>query len=211
MTAYYRETEAVLPKRAWPSRRRQAVVMLALLGFLAGCATTSPSASIGRVDSRADLAGHRVEVTRVYEHEVKTEQGNQWQRVEYGWDYTDAVAYELTTDLEGNRLAFRQLPGQVLRATEREQQVAGDLVRRHPGLAEAAATPGAIFHSGFILMERDHPHCHLGSRCVYVLVVTDNGNNKIVQAIVDLQTAQVVDPYFDPDMIGSPRQPRGMR
>jgi hypothetical protein len=197
---------AALALRLNPSVRRRLVLPAIVLGLLAGCATTPPDAPIGKLDPRADLAGHRVEVTTVYEHEVKTDAGEQWQRVEYGWDYTDAVSYELTTDLDGNKLMFRHVPGQILRATEREQEVANDLVRRHPALAATAATPGAAFEGGFILMERDHPHCHLKSRCVYVLVSTDNGRNKIIQAIVDLQTEQVVDPNFDPSMLGSQQQ-----
>lgn len=200
----------LLNTNAAPVRRGAAALGrtlgLATLIALAGCATSAPPPAAGSIDARSDLAGHRVEVTTVYEHEVKTEQGEQWQRVEYGWDYTAAVAYELTTDLDGNKLMFRQVPGQILRATEREQEVANELVRRHPALAATAATAGAAFEGGFILMERDHLHCHLKSRCVYVLVSTDNGRNKIIQAIVDLQTEQVVDTNFDPSMLGSQRQ-----
>ncbi len=215
MTLKSRILDAVLPTRA--CRPSHLFLLTALLAMLASCVSVGPTesptkpadlvtATPGAIDARADLAGHRVEVATIYEHEVKTDAGEQWQRVEYGWDYTDAVAYELTTDLDGNKLMFRQVPGQILRATDREQQIAVDMVRRHPALAETAATPGAVFEGGFILMERDHPHCHLKSRCVYVLVSTENGRNKIIQAIVDLQTEQVVDPKFDPEMLGSQRQ-----
>lgn len=206
MTSKHRPTETVLASFQGSTTSWRALLLATSLAALAGCASTPPASSTGKLDPRADLAGHRVEVTTVYEHEVKTDAGEQWQRVEYGWDYTDAVSYELTTDLDGNKLMFRHVPGQILRATEREQEVANDLVRRHPALAATAATPGAAFEGGFILMERDHPHCHLKSRCVYVLVSTDNGRNKIIQAIVDLQTEQVVDPNFDPSMLGSQQQ-----
>lgn len=190
-------------------RKRPSVLSgLVLSAFLTGCASTpSSTASDAPATSggaRALLASHRTEKVRSYEHEIKTpDGGTQWQRVEWGWDYTDAVAYEFITDLQGVEIEFNQLPGITLKPTEKEMAKAVAMVKAYPELASTAATPGAYFEGGFILMEPNHAVCHLKSRCVYVLASTDHGRNKIIQAIVDLQTEQMVDPNWDPSMIGS--------
>lgn len=191
-------------------RRKPLCLLSGLLitAVMSGCAS-SPSATLteaptAKASARELLASHRVEKVRSYEHEIKTPDGEtQWQRVEWGWDYTDAVAYELITDLQGAEIEFNQLPGVTLKPTENEMARAVAMVKAYPELAATAATPGAFFEGGFILMEPDHAVCHLKSRCVYVLASTNNGRNKIIQAIVDLQTEQMVDPNWDPSMIGS--------
>lgn len=182
------------------------VVGLAGALLVGGCAVTAQRAGTDAAQPLRSPQGHRIEVARSYEHEIKTADGPQTQVVEWGWDYTEAVAYEKTSTPDGRELSYRHVPGQILRASEREQARAYELVKRHPELAATAALPGAAFEGGFILMEPDDLHCHLRSRCVYVLVSQDRGRTKIIQAIVDLQTGQVVYPHFDPSMIGTQNQ-----
>lgn len=168
---------------------------------VAGCGTwprqddagTSTDADVGRP------ADQRYVRTTRYEHEIKTDQGPQRQVVEYGWDYDQAAVVERTFDMDGQPLAQRTVPGQILRATEQEQEWAFDLVRHHPDLRPSVTAEDVHLYGGFILMEPDDPHCHLRSRCVYVFASLGDGSRKVAQAIVDLQTNQVVYPHYEPE------------
>lgn len=182
-------------------RHRAGVVGALLVSVvLTGCAATggSPDGS----PSLQPPVGHRIEVIRSYEHEVKTPEGSVRQVVEYGWDYTDAVTVERITTPDGQPVSFRQVPGESLRATEGELQRAIEIAKQHEDLRETLATEGAHFEGGFTHMIPDDPHCHLRSRCIYVFATLDQGRKKIAQAIVDLQTEQVVYPFFDPGLVG---------
>ncbi len=181
-------------------RRASALVALAVSAVVAGCAGTG--AGVDRSLSSQPPAGHRIEVIRSYEHEVKTPDGPVRQVVEYGWDYTDAVTVERTTTPDGRPVSFRQVPGESLRANEAELQRAIEIAKQHDDLRETLATEGAHFEGGFTHMIPDDPHCHLRSRCIYVFATLDQGRKKIAQAIVDLQTGQVVYPFFDPGLVG---------
>lgn len=150
-------------------------------------------AAVGRAPDQ-----HYVRATR-YEHEVKTAQGPQRQVVEYGWDYDQAAVVERTFDTQGNLLAQRMVPGQILRATEQEQAWAFDLVRHHPDLRPSVIADDVHLYGGFILMEPDDPHCHLRSRCVYVFASMGDGSRKVAQAIVDLQSNRVIYPHYEPE------------
>lgn len=164
----------------------------------AGCAGTGGDRGL----SSQPPAGHRIEVIRSYEHEIKTPDGPVRQVVEYGWDYTDAVTVERITTPDGKPVSFRQVPGESLRATEGELQRAIEIAKQHDDLRETLATDGAHFEGGFTHMIPDDPYCHLRSRCIYVFATLDQGRKKIAQAIVDLQTGRVVYPFFDPGLIG---------
>lgn len=182
----------------------RSILVLAMILAGSGCATQSIVRGSGG-DAGTDLAStsdsRRWVIAHRFSHEAKTSNGAQWQSVEYGWDYDQAVAFERTSTMAGELVSHVERPGLILRATEAEQQVAIDLVKRHPDLAATVSRPDAVFESGFIHMELDDEHCHLKSRCVYVLVVLDQGRTKIAQSIVDLQTERVVYPVFDPVMI----------
>lgn len=171
--------------------------LLAVL-VLAGCTGASPrkpdsGQAVGRPGDQ-----HYVRTSR-YEHEVKTDGGVEQQIVEYGWDYDQAVVIERTFDTGGTLLRTRQVPGQILRATEQEQSWAFDLVKHHPDLRFSVTAPDVHLYGGFILMEQDDPYCHLRSRCVYVFASLGDGSRKVAQAIVDLQTNRVVYPAYEPE------------
>ena len=172
-----------------------AAAALALL--LAGCTTHRVAGDEVRVGRPASV--DRI-VTRSYEHEIKTERGPQRQVVEYGWDYAEAVVKERTFGPDGALAGERDVPGQILRATEQELEWAFDLARAHPDLRTSVTADGVRLYGGFILMQLDDPHCHLRSRCVYVFASHGaDGSRKVAEAIVDLQSNRVVYPNYRPD------------
>lgn len=167
---------------------------------ITGCASTGVQQG-GDASLRAP-AGHRIEVARSYEHEVKTPEGLIRQVVEYGWDYTDAVAVERITTTDGEPVSFQQVPGQFLRANDAELEEAWRLFREHDELRDLLAGDEVHFEGGFVHMVQDDAYCHLRSRCIYVFATLDHGRKKIAQSIVDLQTGKVVYPFFDPGLVG---------
>jgi hypothetical protein len=164
---------------------------------LAGCSAHRVANDEQRVGRPA--AVDRV-VTRSYEHEIKTDRGVQRQTVEYAWDYSDAVVKERTLGPDGIVAGERDVPGQILRATEQELEWAFDLARSHPDLRKSVTSEGVRLYGGFILMKADDAHCHLRSRCVYVFASQGaDGSRKVAEAIVDLQSNRVVYPNYRPD------------
>ncbi len=181
-------------------RRCLRLAMVPVLASLlvVGCASGDRATR----DLSTDTPAHRgVLIVQTYEHEIKAGGGLQRQIVENGWDYDRAVAIERVYTLDRELISERDTPGVILRATDKEMETAVELVKQHPDLAKVVSADGAAFEGGFIHMKHDEPDCDLQSRCVYVVVSLDNGRRKIAQAIVDLQTARVVDPRFDPIMI----------
>lgn len=184
---------------------RRSTVLLASIA-LAACAAgpvrdAGPLHPAHDAESASSPALSGFVVAHAFHHEVKSAGGVQRQFVEHGWDYDRAVAVERISTPEGMLIARTDKPGLILRATDQELDVAVDLVRRHPELADTVAVQGAEFEGGFIHMLPDDPLCHLQSRCVYVLVSLDGGRRKIAQALVDLQSSRVAYPRFDPVMI----------
>lgn len=159
----------------------------------------APAAATASGASAAALQG--VVVAHAFHHVAKTATGPERQFVEHGWDYGRAVAVERISTPDGSLISQTDKPGLILRATGHELDIAYDLVRQHPDLAATVSVAGAVFEGGFIHMVPDDPLCHLRSRCVYVLVSLDRGQRKIAQALVDLQSARVAYPRFDPVMI----------
>lgn len=171
-----------------------AFVLAACAGPAQRAGASADATAIGRPADRTWVE------RRSWEHEVKEADGGlRRERVVLGWDYGRALAIERHYDVTGQLLSERQLAGMVLRATEEEQEWAFDLVRRHPDLRASVTAPYVHLYGGFIHMLPDDPHCHEKSRCVYVFASLEDGSRKVAQAIVDLQSNQVVYPHFEPE------------
>lgn len=176
---------------------RQLPAALALALLLVGCSSQRVATDEARVGRPAAI--DRV-VTRTYEHEIKSDQGLLRQVVEYSWDYRDAVVKERIFAPDGSLADERDVPGQILRATEQELEWAFSLARAHPDLRQSVTADGVRLYGGFILMQADDKYCHLRSRCVYIFGSQGpDGSRKVAEAIVDLQSNRVVYPNYRPD------------
>ena len=67
---------------------------------------------------------------------------------------------------------------------------------------DARFTADSDIYGGFSFREPGHEACDKASRCIHVIVSRDGGRYKVAHAIVDLQTARVIDPNYDPDLGG---------
>ena len=178
------------------------VAASALLAACASAPTVRPSATMDHVPHLTLPDGHIAVLVRGYEDEVKLGGGReQRRRVEYLWDYTDAVARERQTTLDGTPISDRILPALTLNATEAELAYAVKLLRADPAI-DARFTADSDIYGGFSFRETGHASCDLHSRCIHVIVSRDEGNFKVAHAIVDLQTARVIEPEYDPALGG---------
>jgi hypothetical protein len=147
-------------------------------------------------------------LVREYVDSVKTDAGDVYQKVQYGWDYDQGVAVERIYRLQeqsgrisdnANKLISEQAqPGLTLKTTEAELQYAYALVRSHRDLKIVCMRQDARFYGGFSLRNDDVSNrCGVKSRCIHVIVSGGpNGEEALVHAIVDLALGQVIDAHY---------------
>lgn len=168
------------------------------LSFLSACSTTSSTSNITAAQTPAPQRPTGFVSVRKYVDSVKTETGDQYQNVEYGWDYDKGVAIERISTLDGALISKKEWPSLTLRATDAEMEYAYALVRADPRLKATATRKDARFYGGFSFAERENLDdasrpCQEKSRCVHVMVSGGpNGEENIAHAIVDLALGQVV-------------------
>jgi hypothetical protein len=156
--------------------------------MLAGCAGSLPPLP------PAPMGVVRV---REYVDSVKTDSGDQYQRVEYMWDYDRKSAVKVISSMDGQRLSETLEPDLTLVTTEAELNYAYALVRRDARLGKLVNRTDAHFAGGFALRSNGEPGCGAGSRCIHVIVSGGNdGEVPIVHAIVDLATRKITAPFY---------------
>jgi hypothetical protein len=136
-------------------------------------------------------------LVREYVDSFKTDKGDEYRKVQIGWDYQQQVAVEKFFELSGEKISEKALPGLTLRATDTELTFAYALVRQHPSLEKRLKTrKDAEFFGGFSLREPEG-ECVKGSRCIHVIVSGGvQGQENIAHAIVDLASRRVVNPNY---------------
>lgn len=145
--------------------------------------------------------GHEAVLVRSFGDEQKTSEGDRRVQVEYLWDYTSAVARKRTLDGDGSVVGDESEPGLTLNATQPELDWAIAIVKAH-GELSVKLVPDTVYYGGFSFREPGHPDCDLRSRCIHVIGSRDGGRRKVFHALVDLQTARVVAPDYDPALGG---------
>jgi hypothetical protein len=147
-------------------------------------------------------------LVREYIDSVKTDAGDVYQKVQYGWDYDQGVAVERIYSLQqhfdrssdkANKLISEQAkPGLTLKTTEAELQYAYALIRSHRDLKIICMRQDARFYGGFSLRNDDFSNwCGVKSRCIHVIVSGGpNGEAALAHAIVDLALGQVIDAHY---------------
>lgn len=141
-------------------------------------------------------------LVREYVDSIKSETGDQYQKVQYGWDYDLGSAKIRTYSMEGKLLSDEAAPDLTLNTSDSELAYAFALVRSHPNLKAASARPDATLYGGFSYRYGDDKSpaaalCRAKSRCVHVFISGGiSGETLYAQAIVDLASGKVVDPNF---------------
>jgi hypothetical protein len=186
------------------SYRTVAICVTLLLGACAvspGPELAAGSPTLGHVQVVALPDGHQAVRIRSYSDELKTAHGDQRVSVEYLWDYTGKVARQRTFDTAGVLIEDVSRPGLTLNATDEELAWAIEVAKADPVVAPRLLAD-TTFYGGFGFREPGNPDCDLGSRCIHLIGSRDGGRSKVFHALVDLQTARVVAPDFDPAMGG---------
>lgn len=182
---------------------RPLLVTIPLL--LAACATqraSDVSPTLAHIPTHTLPDGHVAVLVRDYEDEVKLGDGREQRlRVRYLWDYSAAVAREIQTAPDGSVLSDTLKPGLTLNATDAELDYAVALLREDREV-DARFTKDSDIYGGFSFREPGHPSCDLHSRCIHVIVSRDGGRYKVAHAIVDLQSARVIEANYDPELGG---------
>jgi hypothetical protein len=187
--------------------RPPAIAIALLLAACAGQRVAEPSPTLAHVPAQTLPDGHVAVLVREYEDAVKLGDGReQRMHVRYLWDYSAGLAREIQTAPDGRLLSDRTLPALTLNATEAELAYAVALLRRDQAI-DARFTADSDIYGGFSYREPGHEHCDAGSRCIHVIVSRDGGRYKVAHAIVDLQTARVIDPDYDPELGGVAETP----
>lgn len=157
------------------------------------------AAVLDRLEHESTADGRELVLIREYFDDVKLPEGEERWRVQYLWDYANGVAVQRIFGADGKVRTFEEKPALTLNATEEEVEFAFELVKGDPGIAPHL-TSDAIYHGGFSFREPSVPACNMRSRCIHVFAVRDNGNVRLVHAIVDLMTARVVIRDYDHDL-----------
>ena len=143
---------------------------------------------------------------REYVDAIKSETGDQYQKVQYGWDYDRGVAVKRTYQLDGKPIAVEEHPELTLATSTAELEYAFSLVRKHPVLQAASKRSDATLHGGFAFRFGDgnspaERFCREKSRCIHVIISAGlAGEVFLGHAIVDLASGSVVDPKFNSDL-----------
>lgn len=172
----------------------------------AAAAASNPAPPMPDIDQFVTLAQIPANVAppsgyvrvRDYVDSVKTPSGDQYQRVEYGWDYAKGVAVERRSTMDGGLIESAEQPALTLVPTQDEMMYAYHLVAIHPQLSKLVQRKDARLYGGFSLREPDDKYCNQASRCVHVMISGgDNGELALGHAIVDLMRKHVVYPFYD--------------
>ena len=182
-------------------------ILTSLLGFgctialFSGCAHRTASEALG-----ADIARPSGYVmVREYVDSVKTERGDEYQKVQYGWDYDQGVAMQRISKMDGTLISAHAEPDLTLETTPNELEYAFDLVRKHPELSDFAKRADARFYGGFshktdprdIASTPANVACGALSRCIHVIISGGvTGEQSLAHAIVNLASGLVVDANY---------------
>lgn len=172
---------------------RRLLGVTALLAMV-NCAHQQPPESVAKPSGFV--------LVREYVDSFKSESGDQYQKVQFGWDYDQGAAIKRTFTMAGEPIATAVHPEITLRATDAELAYAFALVRAHPDLKAAAKRSDANLYGGFAFRngEGQSPaerFCRAKTRCIHVIISAGvAGEIFLGHAIVDLASGKVIDSKF---------------
>ncbi len=176
-----------------------------LITLLTGCAQENmkdvPSVAVTKT-AIARPSGYVM--VREYVDSVKTEHGDEYQKVQYGWDYDQGSAVLRISTMDDKLISAQAEPDLTLETTPNELEYAFELVRKDPALIEVANRADARLYGGFSLTTdpRDvttpaNTACGAKSRCIHIIISGGiNGEEALAHAIVNLASGLVVDANY---------------
>ena len=175
------------------------------MALFSGCAQLDSKkiASAAGVATIARPSGYVL--VREYVDSVKTDHGDEYQKVQYGWDYALGVAVQRISSMDGKLIREQAEPDLTLETTSNELEYAFELVRKHPALSDIAKRSDARIYGGFSLKTdpRDvsetpaNAACGAKSRCIHVIISGGlTGEKSLAHAIVNLASGLVVDANY---------------
>ena len=144
-------------------------------------------------------------LVREYIDSVKTDHGDKYQKVQYGWDYAQGAAVQRISSMDDKLISAQPQPNLTLETTPNELAYAFELVRLHPALSDIAKRTDARIYGGFSLKtdSRDvgatpaNAACGAKSRCIHVIISGGlAGEKPLAHAIVNLASGLVVDANY---------------
>lgn len=169
--------------------------------LLPGCAHRSNSEAATTTPTRP--SGYVM--VREYVDSVKTDRGDVYQKVQYGWDYDQGSAVQRISSMDGKLISAHAEPNLTLETTPKELEYAFALVRQHPELRKMASRSDALISGGFSLTTDPsevnsgaaNTECGAKSRCIHVIISGGvDGEKSLAHAIVNLASGIVVDPHY---------------
>lgn len=142
-------------------------------------------------------------LVREYVDAIKTETGDQYQKVQYGWNYESGVAVKKTFHLDGKPIAVEAHPELTLASSSAELEYAFALVRAHPDLQESSKRSDARMYGGFAFRNGEgstlaERFCRAKTRCIHVMISAGIAGEVFLEhAIVDLASGKIIDPKFN--------------
>ena len=144
-------------------------------------------------------------LVREYVDSVKTDKGDEYRQVQYGWDYDQGSAVQRISSMDGKLMSSQAIPELTLETTPNELEYAFELVRNDPALAAIARRADANIYGGFSLKGNAsdlssppaHAACLAKSRCIHIIISGGlDGEVALGHAIVNLATGLVVDANY---------------
>ncbi len=139
---------------------------------------------------------HRVRVLRSWDDYSKVGEKRIPRRVEIVYDYTDGVARQVTRDAAGAVLASRVVHGAV--PSREEFAEAASLVRADPEIGIVVSRTRAVFEGGFLLTEPAGQPCGPHTRCIQIMLFSENRLGIVRRVVVDLVKQHITYPVYVP-------------
>lgn len=174
----------------------------AAIALISGCAhdlsnTETSAATVARPKGYV--------LVREYVDSIKTDHGDEYRRVQYGWDYDQGAAVQRISSMDDKLISALIEPNLTLATTAKELEYAFALVRQHPELSKIANRKDANIYGGFAL--KTDPNevssspanvaCGAKSRCIHVIISGGlDGEASLAHAIVNLASGHVVDAHY---------------
>lgn len=183
------------------NRLKYPAAMGVAIALLSGC-VHKESLETQSVATIARPSGYVM--VREYVDSVKTERGDEYQKVQYGWDYDQGCAILRISTMDDKLISESAEPDLTLETTPNELEYAFELVRNDPALSGIAKRADSRLYGGFSLTTdpRDlttpaNKACGAKSRCIHVIISGGiNGEESLAHAIVNLASGLVVDANY---------------
>jgi|SRR5215468_8592713 len=137
------------------------------------------------VSSPTPEPAHRTRVLRTWHDSIKVSGRDVARRVDVVFDYTSGIAREIAHDDAGTLLSSRVLYHPPQPSRDEIAEALG-LVKADPELGRMMDRTKAVADGGFLLQERPGEPCGPRTRCVQLLLLSEDRLGGLRRVVVDL-------------------------